>query len=59
MNERNSLEDLDGGPFASENEYSDALVPALLQQAKRLPLSHHRFFAPIPAQSEYGGPSEY
>jgi hypothetical protein len=59
MNERNSLEDLPRGPFVSENEYYDALVSAFLQQAKCLPLSHHCFFAPIPAQSEYSDVSEY
>ena len=59
MNERNSLEDLHRGPFFSENEYYDVLISAFLQQAKCLPLSHHCFFAPIPAQSEYGDSSEY
>ena len=59
MNERYSLDDLYRGPFVSEKEYFDALISAFLQQAKCLPLSHHCFFAPLPAQNEYSDRSVY
>ena len=59
MNERYSLKSLYRGPFVSEKKYFDALISAFLQQAKCLPLSHHCFFAPLPAQSEYSNRSDY
>lgn len=53
MHERHSLGDINRGPFKSEKDYYDAHVSAFLEHVKYLQLSHHCFFAPIPARSEY------
>jgi len=53
LNERYSLGDLHRGPFNSENDYYEAHILAFFEHVKYLPLSHHCFFAPIPARSEY------
>lgn len=53
LHERQSLEDINRGPFKSEKHYYEAHVSAFLEHVKYLQLSHHCFFAPIPARSEY------
>ena len=53
LHERQSLEDINRGPFKSEKHYYEAHVSAFLEHIKYLQLGYHCFFAPIPAQSEY------
>ena len=53
LHERQSLEDINRGPFKSEKHYYEAHVSAFLEHVKYLQLGHHCFFAPIPARSEY------
>lgn len=51
--ERQSLEDINRGPFKSEKQYYEAHVSIFLEHVKYLQLGHHCFFAPIPVRSEY------
>ena len=53
LNERYGLEDINRGPFQYAKDYYEAQVLAFTQHVKYLPLSHHCFFAPIPAADEY------
>lgn len=50
---RDSLDGINRGPFADENDYVDSLISAYTSHAKELPLTPHAFFAPIPDPSEY------
>ena len=53
LHERQSLENINRGPFKCEKHYHEAHVLAFLEHVKYLQLGHHCFFAPIPARSEY------
>ncbi|MCJ1231354.1 hypothetical protein MMC12_008031 [Toensbergia leucococca] len=53
LNERHALEDVPRGPFNFARDYYEAQIRAFLDHVKYLPLGHHCFFAPIPAQNEY------
>ncbi|KAL2017730.1 hypothetical protein VTK56DRAFT_1700 [Thermocarpiscus australiensis] len=57
--QRDSLEDIDRGPFDSERTYLESLVSAFVSHAKELPMSPHAFFAPIPNPSEYDSWASY
>lgn len=56
---RRLLDNLDGGPFASENDYFNALAVALSRHAQELPVSHHALLAPIPDPEEYTSHEKY
>lgn len=53
LSQRDSIEDLDRGPFRTKEAYYDAHILAFLEHVKYLPLGHHCFFAPIPGPAEY------
>ena len=50
---RDSLEELDRGPFSEECQYLNSLVHALSCHAKELIMAPHSFFAPIPESFDY------
>lgn len=56
---RDSLEDIDRGPFLTSDAYFKAMVSVLSDHAQCLNLEHHCFFAPIPLQREYNEWSQY
>lgn len=45
---RDSLEDIDRGPFSEEDQYLNSLVSIFAAHAKELPLRPHVFFCPDP-----------
>lgn len=55
---RYSLE-IPRGPFTSEAEFYDSLVPAFLEHAEILQLSHHCFVATVPSRDDYQSSKEY
>lgn len=59
LHNRTAIDDLPRGPFKTEMAYYQAQISAFLEHVKYLPLSHHCFFAPIPAPSEYDDNAEF
>jgi len=59
LNGRHALRDIPRGPFKFEKDYYEAQILAFFEHVKYLPLGHHCFFAPIPAQSEYDDYAEF
>lgn len=53
LHERDSLEDVPRGPFASETQFYSSLVEAHIHHAEILPLYNHCFVAPVPCREAY------
>ena len=51
--DRDSLEELDRGPFDEERSYLESLISAFTMHAKELPLTPHIFTAPVPDEQDY------
>lgn len=57
--QRDSLDDIDRGPFDSERAYFEALISAYVRHVQELPMTPHASFAPIPDTAEYASWSSY
>ncbi|KAI3180213.1 hypothetical protein DTO046C5_1449 [Penicillium roqueforti] len=53
LHERYSLDEVPRGPFATESEFYNSLITAVLHHAEPLPLTPHCFVAPIPSREDY------
>lgn len=53
LHERYSLDEVPRGPFATESEFYNSLVTAIVHHAESLPLTPHCFVAPIPSREDY------
>jgi hypothetical protein len=56
---RDSLTNINRGPYDHESEYIEALVSAYVAHAKELAMTPHAFFAPIPDPAEYASWAGY
>ena len=59
IDERFSLDEVNRGPFATGDDYCEALFSVFSHNAKCLPLGHHCLLAPIPLPSEYSEHGDY
>ncbi|KAJ5593846.1 Aminoglycoside phosphotransferase [Penicillium hispanicum] len=53
LHERYSLHEIPRGPFATESEFYQSLITAMVHHAESLPLTPHCFIAPVPAREDY------
>jgi len=56
---RHALGDIHREPFRYEKDYYNAQISTFIEHVKYLPLSHHCFFAPVLARSEYDDYAEF
>ena len=59
LDDRDSLEDIQRGPFMSEADYYFSLATVLHAHAEQLRMGHHALRAPIPVPQEYPSFAQY
>lgn len=56
---RDTLQNIDRGPFRKECQYFNSIISAFVAHSKELPLTPHSFFAPVPDPLEYSHWAQY